>query len=466
MGKILYLLLCGFVIITTQLEAIQLADPFTVAPTAALANPQYFPRVAYSEAADLWLVVWQDGLPTGDETARDGRAQDIYGCRIRGDGTVLDPEGIAICTAPDFQGRPVVASDGTNFVVLWQDIRSGKDWDVYGARVSANGTVLDPNGFLVSGGDHNQCFPELVYGGGNYYAIWLDSRNFPEYRLFGSRISASGSILDVDGKQLLRITNDSRMASWQTAPFAPGKIGSGWHRSAVQVAPATIVTNGSIHVITTQANYNNQDVNLDRAYSGVYIQTINATTGDTIGPSVLQNTDAAIEAVADSYSGLYQGNRSGLVSKGTGGSFFRGSMYYGAGFGAAPDVRWVLHSISATGLPGNSPWKIYWDSLQTWQGYRSYGRKPNTMRMAYNGTSVLCVGDGHRHSGKDNNTDIIGVILDTLGTPIEPGFAVATGTTVQMLPDVSSAIDGKYIVIWSEESRTTTSKIMARIVNQ
>jgi hypothetical protein len=180
----------------------------------------------------------------------------------------------------------------------------------------------------------------------------------------------------------------------------------------------------------------------------------------------MQNTDAAIEAVADGYSGLYQGNKMGLVSKGEGGAFFRGSMYYGSGFGASPDVRWVLHSISSTGIPGSSPWKIFADSLQTWQGYRSYGRKPNTMRMEWNGSFVLCVGDGHRHSGKDNDTDILGVMLDSLGVPVEQGFVIATDTTVQMIPDVSSAADGKFIVIWQEESRTMSSRIMARIINQ
>ena len=89
-----------------------------------------------------YLVVWHD--------YRSGET-DIYGARVTSAGTVLDAAGIAISTAPRGQVRPAVAFDGTNYLVAWSDARTGS-FDVYGARVSTTGSVLDPAGFAISTG--------------------------------------------------------------------------------------------------------------------------------------------------------------------------------------------------------------------------------------------------------------------------------------------------------------------------
>ena len=64
-------------------------------------------------------------------------------------GTVLDPSGIAITTAPNNQAHIGVAFSGGVYLVVWGDFRNGGN-DVYAARVSTAGMVLDPNGFPVS----------------------------------------------------------------------------------------------------------------------------------------------------------------------------------------------------------------------------------------------------------------------------------------------------------------------------
>jgi hypothetical protein len=46
---------------------------------------------------------------------------------------------------------PRVAFDGTNYLVAWEDERSGSQ-DIYGARVTRGGVVLDPAGFLILSG--------------------------------------------------------------------------------------------------------------------------------------------------------------------------------------------------------------------------------------------------------------------------------------------------------------------------
>ena len=58
----------------------------------------------------------------------------------------------AVCTAPSFQDHPVVAHLDTLYYVFWVDERffsAKQQYAVYGARVTENGHVLDPDGRLL-----------------------------------------------------------------------------------------------------------------------------------------------------------------------------------------------------------------------------------------------------------------------------------------------------------------------------
>jgi hypothetical protein len=90
--------------------------------------------------------------------------RDIYGARVTGTGTVLDTAGIEICSAPGAQDRPTVEYDGTNFLAVWQDERNGER-DIYGARVTPQGTILDTFAVVTQQGD--QLDPVLTRGSGS-----------------------------------------------------------------------------------------------------------------------------------------------------------------------------------------------------------------------------------------------------------------------------------------------------------
>ena len=94
--------------------------------------------------------MWQD---------RRNGSWDIYGAIVNQSGVVTHGD-IVICNAAGDQVRPRVAYDaGSNqYVVVWSDPRSGTA-DIYGARVSPAGTVLDANGVLVSGAAGAQFSP-------------------------------------------------------------------------------------------------------------------------------------------------------------------------------------------------------------------------------------------------------------------------------------------------------------------
>jgi len=162
----------------------------------------YDPDAAWGK--DSFLVVFKSGhLAEGDLREGMNYVGDLVACRVDKSGKVLDAEPFVVSAAEDLQEHPCVAFDGTNFLVVWQDLRNGKDWDVYAARVSPDGKVLDPDGILVSGGVHNQALPDVTWDGKAFQVVWQDYRSGNRYEVYGARVSADGKILDPQGKPLV-----------------------------------------------------------------------------------------------------------------------------------------------------------------------------------------------------------------------------------------------------------------------
>ena len=166
------------------------------------ARGQYAPGVAFD--GTNFMAVWEDD--------RNGYT-DIYGARVTVGGTVLDPDGIAICTAHNFQFSPAIAFDGTNYLVTWEDDRSDTTGDIYGARVTPGGQVLDPNGIAISDAPGWQRSPSVGFAGGNYFVVWEDYRSDSSWDIYGTRVSPGGIVLNNDGIPISTATNVQRRAT-------------------------------------------------------------------------------------------------------------------------------------------------------------------------------------------------------------------------------------------------------------
>ena len=136
-----------------------------------------------------YFVVWQDSCNGG---------WDIYGARVSPLGIVLEPSGFVISDAPQNQICPSVSFDSTNYLVVWQDDRNG-DWDIYGARVAQSGTVLDTTGLPISNETNTQRSPSIVFGGMEYLVVWGDKRNGDYDYIYAARVSLSGTVVDSSG---------------------------------------------------------------------------------------------------------------------------------------------------------------------------------------------------------------------------------------------------------------------------
>ncbi len=109
------------------------------------------------------------------------------GKRINHRGQVLDRTPIIVCGETGFQRTPSVCFGDTNFLVVWTDERPG---NIYGARVSQTGVVLDPGGIRIAlTGSGN--FPSVSFDGNNYLVVW-----FGENKVRGARVNQGGVVLD------------------------------------------------------------------------------------------------------------------------------------------------------------------------------------------------------------------------------------------------------------------------------
>jgi hypothetical protein len=153
-----------------------LADPLPTSEFAVDAPvPGRMPgrqtRPAVGAASDTFLVVWED-------RRRDGGygVSDLYGARVSADGVPLDPWSIPIATDGLLHAEASVASDGTDFLVVWTrttyDRGSYKTRAILGARIRADGTVLDPGGFPIAEGGSS---PSIAYDGEQYLVTWTDA---------------------------------------------------------------------------------------------------------------------------------------------------------------------------------------------------------------------------------------------------------------------------------------------------
>ncbi len=138
-----------------------------------------------------YLVVWAHDPrahtthPSSETEIHAGRVRAATGATPDGD------TGFAVTSLAGPRNRPAVASDGNDYFVLWRDNRNHVRPDLYGRRVTAQGTVGSGSPTLVSETPPDKP-PEVVFDGRLYMANWGNDDN-----IYGARIEAS-SLTPVD----------------------------------------------------------------------------------------------------------------------------------------------------------------------------------------------------------------------------------------------------------------------------
>ena len=182
----------------TVVGALFAPDGTEIADVGALSNSARLStntRVVFG--SNEYFVVWEEGV---------AGAIDVHGARIAVDGTLLDPGGFAIAGGSGNQMLPTVAAGPSQFLVMFHDQPTGQDEVV---RVSSAGAVLDGAGIPLSSTSSDSVG---AFDGTNYLVTWTDSSNAtPD--VYGARISPSGTVLDPSGIAIATLpTQDSAQA--------------------------------------------------------------------------------------------------------------------------------------------------------------------------------------------------------------------------------------------------------------
>jgi MYXO-CTERM domain-containing protein len=140
-----------------------------------------------------YLVAFADDASLG---------QGLYAVRVSATGTLLDVLPILIPDPLSFSVVPQVAFDGTNYFVVWEHSSFSAAGDIYGARISPAGVVLDATPIQVSVQPADQWSPTLSFSGGQYLVAWADARGNSSglgIDVYATRVTPAGTVLDPDG---------------------------------------------------------------------------------------------------------------------------------------------------------------------------------------------------------------------------------------------------------------------------
>ncbi|HTP41910.1 MAG TPA: hypothetical protein VML36_05770 [Nitrospiria bacterium] len=184
--------------------------PITSAP-----SNQIFADLAWGTGQ--FLAVWQD--------LRSRQRWEIYGTRFLSDGTILDPQGIPIAVGQRNARHPQVAWDGKNFLVVWMEENTGLGWDIAGARVQPDGTVLDKERLLIASAPGDQANPAIAWGDGQYLVVWMDAPPNAAPVIAGARVDPAGKVLDREPLVLSRL---SRHPSFPSVAWGDGRFVAVW----------------------------------------------------------------------------------------------------------------------------------------------------------------------------------------------------------------------------------------------
>lgn len=397
---------------------------------------QQYPAIAFD--GRNYMLVWEDD--------RMGYSH-IYGARVTPNGVVLDTAGIPISPPPlGWQSNPEIAFDGANYLVVWDEYTGyDNDWNIYGARVTPGGAVLDPNGISIAMDPKRQEYPAVTFGGSTYLVVWYDERNGLE--IYGARVTTSGRVLDPNG---FPITTGSRFHFAPAVAFGQRNFLVVWGELHSKYEPHSMYSNTEVY----GARVTQSGVVLDTA--GIAIT--NNQPREQERPEVAFDGTNYFVAWMDFRSGFGDVYGSRVTPDGvvidTG----------GVAISTAPDHQW-LNGIT---FDGRNYLAVWTDSRSAY--YSVYGARitPNGVLLdslgipistvpesqwfpvvSYDGRNYLVAWQDRRNSEYDEiyctRVTPQGAVLDTAG------ILVSFSVKEQWSP--AAAFDGRnYLVVWQDGS--------------
>ncbi len=446
------------------------------------AGTQSSPTAAWN--GTHFLVAWYDARNGGD---------DIFGARITNGGTVVEPAGIPVSIGGAGAFAPSAVALGSTFLVAWARSPGGKTpLATFVTRVAADGTVQDTSGLEVSAAELSFSGPAIAPSAGRGLVVWSDGR-LGAHDVFGARITTSGTVLDPQGITVSTLSTRQRdsavgfngtnfFVAWTTVlgPFTvrgalvgPGgrilrdtsiSLGSTAHELETRVAVASdgnqfLVVWDGVHDIDNNRDIGFARVNASGALSGSPF-SITTVEGNEIRPAVAWTGSSFLVAWEDDRNGVdldvfaSRVSSSGTVLDGPGGR----AVVTAAGDQDNPDVA-----------GDGSGALVVWEDGRTGGGSEDVRAARVTGSTGAVGASFVVSGVDHRQdqpavawngarhlvTWRDNRggsvtTNVFGARVTSTGTVQDAtGIPISTQSGNQEAPDVA-ANGSTFLVAWRD----------------
>jgi hypothetical protein len=391
------------------------------------------------------MVVWADDLD-----------YDIYGARVDLSGDVLDSGGILVSSARAGSWAPAIATDGVGYLVAWEQMMNGSPVDVYCARLSSEGDLLDRESIPVAVADGAQRGPAIAFDGANYMIAWEDRSHSPPGAVVRyTRISRDGKVLDPPGIPV---------------PSTPGD----------QSAPC-IAFNGTDYLIVWECHGEDSDdlygALIDPSGSPIYASPMSISTSRDwqASPAVASDGVNFMVVWRDSRSGTYDQD------------------IYGARIGRSGAVLDEPNIPISTAPRRQMNPSLTFDGrcfVVAWEDERRHGDWVNDIyaarvdpsgnvldpdglvvsaddeiqesaAIAANGAQCLIVWQDTR--GKPYGTDIYGSRLDQSGRALDgDGRLISVSSNTQLYPS-SASCGAEYMVVWQDQRGGSSDVYCSRV---
>ncbi len=138
-----------------------------------------------------YQLAWGQGPNDGLSGTGDG----LFAMHVAPSGSLVESTPTPLLFGHNREQRPSIAFDGANYLVVWADDRTGYS-NVWGARVGPAGAPIDATPFAVSPVAAAQTEPSVAFDGTNFVIAWRDERGGAVGDIYAARVSPAGQVID------------------------------------------------------------------------------------------------------------------------------------------------------------------------------------------------------------------------------------------------------------------------------
>ena len=154
-----------------------------------VAYDQIDPKIV-SDGLGGAIISWTD--------YRTGTTADIYAQRVNTSGTVQwTTTGVIICTSAGDQIKSQLVSDGNNGAyITWEDHRNAGNSDIYAQRIASNAAInWTATGFAICTMGNDQLNPMIVSNGNlGAIVVWQDYRSGNNFDIYETGFNTTGLV--------------------------------------------------------------------------------------------------------------------------------------------------------------------------------------------------------------------------------------------------------------------------------